>query len=220
MNFDITFTNLNDITMGGILDLLQSDIGKTLISGAGRQLNLDKGSATAAMSSAIPLILGALKNNASTPDGASGLLRALGSSQHSNGGLGSILGGDNIDDDVMQDGSKILGHVFGGQEKNAANVIGSSSGIDMKSAMKVMQVAAPIVMSYLGRKSSNEGVSDQKGLDSLLGGLLGGTEQKIASKVQGFDNNDSSIEDIAGMLLGKGSGGGIGSLLGGFLKNM
>ena len=210
--------------MGGILDLLQSDIGKTLISGAGQQLNLDKGSTTAAMSSAIPLILGALKNNASTPDGASGLLRALGSSQHSGGGvmdrLGSILGGDNIDDDVMQDGSKILGHVFGGQEKNAANVIGNTSGIDMKSAMKVMQVAAPIVMSYLGRKSSNEGVSDQKGLDSLLGGLLGGTEQKIASKVQGFDNNDSSIEDIAGMLLGKGSGGGIGSLLGGFLKNM
>jgi len=43
--------------------------------------------------------------------------------------------------------------------------------------------------------------------------------QSMASLIQGFDGNDSSVDDIAGMLTGgSGSGGGLGSLLGGFLK--
>lgn len=34
--------------------------------------------------------------------------------------LSSILGGNQIDEDVIQDGGKILGHVFDGKEKNIA----------------------------------------------------------------------------------------------------
>ena len=60
--------------MGGILDLLNSDLGKTLISGASKQFGQDEGKTANALGAALPLILGAMKNNASTPDGASGLL--------------------------------------------------------------------------------------------------------------------------------------------------
>ena len=211
-----------------ILKLLQSDMGSQLIDGASQQLGLDKSQTTSAMGAAMPLILGALKNNAGSADGAAGLLGALTSQKHSGGGLlgnlGSILGGSGIDDDVMADGGKILGHVFGGQESNAAGVISKASGIDMSSAMSVLKLAAPFVMSYLGKQVLGKGVKDGGGLGDLLGGLLGGgsgVQQQLASQIQGFDSNDSSIEDIASMLTGKGGkSGGLGGMLGGILKNI
>ncbi len=49
--------------MSGILDLLNSSMGKELINGASKQMGLDKGSTASALSEAMPLILGAIKNN-------------------------------------------------------------------------------------------------------------------------------------------------------------
>lgn len=211
--------------MASIFDMLSSDLGQQLISGASQQLGVDKKNTGSAMAAAMPLILGALQNNAQTQDGASGLLGALMNSKHNGARLdnmSSILGGDHIDDDVMEDGGKILNHVFKGQQQNAAQAIGKSSGIDMKQAMGLMQAAAPFIMSYLGRQTQQAKVSNQSGLQDMLGGLLGGAgsqQQDMASKIQSFTDNDSSIDDIAGMLGGAlNKSGGLGGLLGGFLK--
>ncbi|MEN8125270.1 MAG: DUF937 domain-containing protein [Bacteroidota bacterium] len=207
--------------MSDILDLLNSNMGKELINGTSKQMGLDKASTVSALGAAMPLILGAMKNNASSTDGAAGLLKALGNSNHSGGGmlenLGSILGGNNIDSNVLADGGNILGHVFGGQENNAANAVSKSSGIDLKAAMNMMKVAAPFIMSYLGKKTLSKGISDQNGIGDLLGGLLGNNannQQDMASKLQDFDNNDLSIDDIAGMMTGGGKSGGILGALG------
>jgi len=65
-------------------------------------------------------------------------------------------------------------------------------------------------------------VSESGGLGDMLGGLLGsqgGDMASMASLIQGFNGNDSSIDDIAGMLGGGGkSAGGLGGLISGFLK--
>ena len=124
--------------MSSILDLLNSDIGKTLINGTSKQLGQNKAKTKTAMSAALPLILGAMKNNAKTPEGATGLLNALGNEKHGGGildKLGDVLGGSNIDEDVLQDGSGILRHVFQGKEQNVANAVSKSSGLDAASAM-------------------------------------------------------------------------------------
>ena len=75
-----------------ILKLLQSDMGNQLINGASQQLGLDKTQTTSAMGAALPLILGALKNNVGSADGAAGLLGALTNSKHSGGGMLDNLG--------------------------------------------------------------------------------------------------------------------------------
>lgn len=212
--------------MSGILDLINSDMGQQLISGTGNQMGLDKNTTSSALSTAIPLILGAMKNNSSSAEGSEQILNALDNSKHSGGSmldnLGSILGGGSIDQDVMDDGGKILGHLFGGQENNAASTLSKSSGIDVNSAMNMLKVAAPFIMSYLGKQKAQNNISDQGGLGDLLGGLLGGqggTMESMASLIQGFDSNDSSVDDIAGLVSGaSGSQGGIGDLLKGFLK--
>ena len=207
--------------MAGILDLLQGPMGQMLISGAGKQLGLGQDKTKSALSTALPLILGAMKNNASTPEGASGLLGALSNSKHSGGildNLGSILGGDSIDDDVMQDGAGILGHVFGGKEENVAAAVSKSSGIDMGSAMNILKVAGPFLMGALGKQTQSQGISDQGSLGSLLGGMLGGgqkQQQSLVNKLLDADGDGSIIDDVAGMLLGGNKKGGLGSLLGG-----
>ncbi len=210
--------------MASILDLLNSDIGKSLINGTSQQLGQDKGKTTTALSAALPLILGAMKNNAKTPEGAAGLLSALGNEKHGGGildNLGSILGGGGIDDNVMKDGAGILGHVFGGKEQNVANAVSKSSGLDLGSAMNILKVAAPIVMGYLGKQSRQQGVSNQSGIGDLLGGMLGGGGQKEQSMVERLldaDGDGSVIDDIAGMVLGAGGNkksSGLGGLLGG-----
>lgn len=212
--------------MSNILDILNSEIGQELVKGASAQMGMDSKSTSGALSAALPLILGGLKNNAGSKEGSAQLLGALQNSKHSSGSmldnLGSILGGSGIDQDVMDDGGKILGHIFEGQENNAANALSKSSGIDMNSAMNLLKVAAPLVMSYLGKQTSQNSISDQGGLGDLLGGLLGdqgANMQSLASLIQGFDGNDSSIEDIAGMFTGGSkSTGGLGGLLNDFLK--
>jgi len=210
--------------MANILDLLNSDLGKTLINGASQQLGQDKAKTTTALSAALPLILGAMKNNAKTPEGAAGLLSALGNEKHGGGildNLGSILGGGGIDDDVLQDGAGILGHVFGGKEQNVANAVSKSSGIDLGSAMNILKVAAPFIMGYLGKESRQQGVSDQNGVGNLLGGLLGGEstqQQSMVERLLDADGDGSVIDDIAGMVLGASGNkksSGLGGLLGG-----
>ena len=212
--------------MSGILDLLNSEMGQELVKGASTQMGMDSQSTSGALSAAIPLILGGLKNNTGSSEGSAQLLGALQNSKHSSGSmldnLGSILGGSEIDQDVMDDGGRILGHVFGGQESNAANALSKSSGIDMNSAMNLLKVAAPLVMSYLGKQTSQNNISDQGGISDLIGGLLGGQGADMASMaslIQGFDGNDSSVDDIAGMLTGGSkSAGGLGGLLNDFLR--
>ena len=212
--------------MEAILDLLQGSQGRTLVDGASRQLGMDSKQTTAAVTAALPLILGALKNNASSEEGARGLMSAISDPRHSGGSvldnLSSILGGDSIDNDVMTDGAAILGHAFRGQQQNAAGAVSKTAGIDMNKAMDLMKVAAPFVMAYLGKKSRESAVQGGSGLTDVLGGLLGNLGDApltAASRIQDFDNNDNTVDDIAEMLTGRG-GGGLGSLVGGFLKNL
>ena len=211
--------------MASILDLLNSDIGQTLINNTSQQLGQDKAKTATAMSTALPLLLGAMKNNAKTPEGATGLLSALGNDKHSGGildNLGDVLGGDSIDEDVMQDGAGILSHVFQGKEQNIANAVGKSSGLDAGSAMNALKVAAPVLMGLLGKESRQQNVADQNGIGDLLGGLLGGggqQEESMVTRLLDADNDGSVIDDVAGMLLGGGGGkkGRAGGLLGGLL---
>jgi len=211
--------------MASILDLLNSDIGKTLINGTSQQLGQDKAKTTTALNAALPLLLGGMKNNAKTPEGATGLLSALGNERHGGGildNLGDILGGDSIDEDVLQDGAGILRHVFQGKEQNVASAVSKSSGMDSGSALNTLQVAAPVLRGLLGKETRQRNVADQNGIGDLLNGLLGGAgqqEESLVTRLLDADHDGSVIDDVAGMLLNEGGGkkGGMGGLLSGLL---
>ena len=167
--------------------------------------------------------MGAMKRNASTPQGAEGLMNALSGEKHSGGildNLGGLFGGG-VDQSVMDDGAGILGHVLGGQQGQVQNALSQKSGMDAGTVGTILKVAAPLLMGYLGKQKQQQNVTDANGLGSLLGGMLGGDDggQKQQSLIESFldsDGDGSILDDVAQMALGGNkSAGGLGGLLGG-----
>jgi hypothetical protein len=206
--------------MSGLLDLLNSPMGKQLISGVAGQTGQPEGKTSDVLSMAMPLILGAMKKNVSTPDGAAGLMSAL-SGKHNGGILDNIGGlfGGGVDDSVMQDGAGILGHVFGNKQPQVENALSQKSGLDAGSIAQILKIAAPIVMGFLGKQTAQSNVSDSSGMNALLGSMLGGQPQENQSLITTLldaDGDGSILDDVAGMVMGTNKQkGGLGGLLGG-----
>ena len=211
--------------MAGIFDLLNSDLGKTIINGVSGSTGTDQNKTSSVLTMALPVLMKAMERNASTPEGAQGLMGAL-SGKHDGSildNLGGLFGGG-VNQDVTNDGDKILGHVLGQRRQGVEKVIGEKAGLDMGSVGNILKVAAPILMGVLGKQSRQNNVSSAGDLSGLLGGLLGGAsntgavtkEQTFLEKVLDSDGDGSVIDDVAGMVLGGGkSSGGLGGLLGG-----
>lgn len=214
--------------MSGILDLLQSDVGRQMISGVSRESRQPVDKTSEVVSMALPLLMGAMKRNASTPQGAEGLMGAL-NKKHDGSLLDNLDGffGGGVDDSAKTDGLGILGHVLGGSQDNVVGALSQRSGMKSNDVMNILSTLAPIVLGYLGKQKRQQNVSDSSGIGDLLGGLMGGGSQQpkqqslIESLLDG-DNDGSVLDDVAGMVLGSGNRkkrGGLGGLLGGLFGN-
>ncbi len=192
--------------MSGILDLLQGPMGQMIIEGASSQLGQDTGKTQSAMSAAIPMLMGALKKNATNPDAASGLLEAL-TGKHDGSILdkvSDIFGGGYVNEDVVEDGDKILGHVLGEKKEVVAAALSKQNGIDMGSAMDLLKMAAPIVMGMLGKQAKEKQVSNPTDLTNIIGDMLGGnkeTEQhsSFIEQILDADGDGSIVDDLFNM---------------------
>jgi len=214
--------------MAGILDLLNSDLGKQIISGVAGSTHQDKKKTEGVLTMALPVLTKALQRNSATPEGAQSLMGAL--SKKHNGSildnLGDLFNGG-VNDEVTSDGEKILGHVLGNKQAGVQQVIGQKANLNSGAVGTILKVAAPILMGVIGKQKQQQNVSNSEGLIGMLGGLLGGSstqnEQSFLEKVLDADGDGSVIDDVAGMFLGGGNNkkneGGIGNLLGGLFGN-
>jgi len=209
--------------MSGILELLNSDLGKTIVNGVAGQSGQSTDKTSSVLTMALPVLMGAMKRNADSPEGAAGLMGAL-SGKHDGSILDNLEGlfEGGVDQSVMDDGAGILGHVLGGSQNNVTNALSQKIGMDSGAVMEILKVAAPLVMGYLGKQSKQQNIANSNGIGDLLGGLLGGgdTAPKQQSLIESLLDGDcygSILDDVAGMVLNSGSTkkGGLGGLLGG-----
>ncbi|TWP22942.1 DUF937 domain-containing protein [Apibacter muscae] len=206
--------------MENILNLLTSGLGSQIINGISEKTNTSVEQTSSVVSSAIPALLGALQNNASTEDGAQGILNAV-TSKHD----GSIL--DNISGFLgnggnEQEGKGILGNIFGNQLGDIQNGISQKTGVSASSVGSILSLLAPIIMGYLGKQAQSSNISDGGGISNLLSSLLGGNSgSSILSSI--LDQNGDGklgLDDLAGLVSGNKSSKGnglLGNLLGKFL---
>ena len=198
-------------------------MGKQIISGVAGQTGQPEEKTAGVLQMAMPILMGAMKSNASTPGGAQGLMNAL-SSKHDGSilnDLGGLFGGG-VDQSVMDDGAGILGHVLGSKQPQVENALSSKSGLDAGSIAQILKVAAPILLGFLGKESRQQNISSPDALSGLLGGLMGGgsaanQQQSLIESFLDSDGDGSVIDDLAGMVLNSGGQkkGGLGGLLGG-----
>src|SRR5690606_9503488 len=107
--------HLQESAMATHPDDLAAQLRGAPASQLAQQLGISQEQSSAAISAALPLIMGALGKNASQPQGAQSLLGAL-QKDHAGGDIGSVLGA------VMGGGGQggaILGHIFGGNQARA-----------------------------------------------------------------------------------------------------
>ncbi|HEY4664100.1 MAG TPA: DUF937 domain-containing protein, partial [Comamonas sp.] len=145
-----------------------------------QQLGTDSQQIQSAVGAALPLLLGALGNNAAQPQGAADLFGAL-QRDHSNalpqglgglgGLLGSILGGGQAQaggSSPLGGGADILGHIFGSNQQKAETGLGQATGLGGQNAGQLLAMLAPIVMAFLANRVK-AGNMDAGGLGQVLG---------------------------------------------------
>ena len=186
--------------------LLNSTQGQAIVRNVSQQLGLNESQAGNAISVAIPAILAGLTKNAQSPEGAQSLNNAL--EQKHDGSLldnlGSLLQGNA--GALLQDGSGILGHIFGGNKTTVEQGISQKTGISMDKIGPLLALLAPIVMAYLGKQKQQTN-TNAGGLGDLLGGLLGGAQKTsggglmdIVSGVLDKNKDGNVLDDIMGMI--------------------
>jgi hypothetical protein len=155
-----------------------------------RQLGVGGQEAGQAISAAVPMLLGALGNNASDAGGAQALFGALtrdhvpavnqavnpamgGGGLDLGGLLGSVLGGvlgqgGGAPASPQLDAGGILGHIFGGAQGRAQDGLGQATGLGSGQAGQLLKILAPIVMAFLAKQVAARNMNPGD-LGSVLG---------------------------------------------------
>ncbi|CAB5713982.1 Bacterial protein of uncharacterised function (DUF937) [Delftia tsuruhatensis] len=143
------------------------------------QIGASPAQTESAVGAALPVLLASLGRNAAEPQGAANLFGALQRDHGAMGGgagldlgglLGSLLGGGAgaAGGGGSLDGAAILGHILGGNQQRAQDGLGQATGLGSSGAAQLLQLLAPIVMSFLAQRVKAGGL-DAGGLGQALG---------------------------------------------------
>jgi hypothetical protein len=155
------------------------------------QLGVGTDEAAAATRSALGALLGGMSANAADPGGEASLVDAL--RQH----------GQELDDGVdldkldVDDGGRIVDHVFGESRDEVLSRLGGANGQQAAGGLggglmaKLLPMLAPLVMAWLAKN---------------MGGLLGGGAEATPAPSSGgaTPSNNPSVRDILDDVLGPG----------------
>ncbi len=189
--------------MSSLIQSLAARLAGSSVSEISNKIGAEEGATQNAMSAALPLLFGALARNASKPDGADALHRAL-SKDHDGTVLNDVDGFLRSPDTAAGDG--ILRHALGANRAAAEAGIGKAAGLDTQKTSQLMSMLAPLVMGALGQKQREQGLDA-----SALTGMLDGARQEsegsggIGKLIGGLldrDGDGSVADDIAGKVLG------------------
>ncbi len=183
-----------------LLDLLASTMGsESTLETLSKKTGVSSKDTSSLLSSALPLLLNYMTNNASTTDGAKSLLGAL--TQHTSNKPVS----QQVKDADEQDGLKILAHIFGKDNDKIVASLAKETGISSAKVSQTLASMAPALLSTLSASttaatntSSNK--KDDFDLSDLLGMFAGSSKPT---------SNTSSLGDLGSVL----------SLLGGTSNN-
>ena len=184
---------------------IMSLVGDDGINAISSKLGIEKDQANTALLGALPTIVSALSGNAQSKGGLKNLTNAI--EKDHNGGLLDNLSSF-FDNPEQGNGKGILKHTLGSRRTTVENVLSAKTGVDSNSMGKILEFAAPLVLSYLGKQNQN---SNGGGITSILSNLLNSnTNSSEAPADNGLD-----IGSIANMFINSKKGG-----IGGFIQGL
>jgi hypothetical protein len=164
----------------------------------------DGNAVQSALGMGLPMILGSMATTAAKPGGADVLTKMMAQAGSSSplDNMSGFLGG-------AAGGSSMVSTLFGSQLAPVQDAIARKTGLPPAVVGRVLAVAVPMVLAYVGRMTGGQ-KTDAAGLTSLLGEqsamALAGSPDAAALAQQVMGGKEGSSGDIAGMfkkVLGK-----------------
>ena len=158
-----------------LTNILGALTGNDAVNAISQNLKIDSKQVSSVITAALPTLLGAMQQNASTEGGANALAKALG--DHA-GNAGNIV--SNLKTTDLTDGNKILSHIFGGNLSSVLGGISKNTGVSTNGVGSILASIAPSLLALLGKGQQGSG-TNAAGLAGMLGMILGGTSQSSSS---------------------------------------
>jgi hypothetical protein len=190
---DIVADLMKQVATGDNLSMISKSVG-----GDGKAVQ-------SALSMGLPMIMGSMANTASKPGGADVLTKMLGQAGSSNpiDNLGGFMANP-----AAAGGSGMVNTLFGSQMGTIQNAISQKTGLPPAAVGKVLEIATPLVMGYVGKMFVQQKM-DTKSLTSLLGdqskiALQASPDAAgLAQQVMGTQESSGGIGGIFKKVLGK-----------------
>ncbi|HEX5576206.1 MAG TPA: DUF937 domain-containing protein [Gemmatimonadales bacterium] len=185
-----------------LLELLQQQLGGRAVDNISQKLGADRGTTGNAIDAALPLLLSAVARNASNPDQAQSLERAV-SQDHDGSILNDVPGFINRAESGP--GAGILSHVLGDRQQTVQNGLSKATGLDTGKTAQLLMMLAPLVMGALGRAKQERNL-DAGGLSTLLAGENEHLKESAPGVMGALSrfldrNQDGSVmDDVSGMI--------------------
>lgn len=172
-------------------NILGALTGNDAVNAVSQNLKIDQRQVSSVITAALPYLLGAMQQNASSQAGAASLADALG---YHAGNAGNIV--NNLKTADLVDGKKILSHIFGSKLSSVLGGVSKSTGVGTNTVGSILASIAPSLLALLGKGQKGNGI-DASGLAGMLGMILGGTQPKSSN------NSMGGLGSILGSILGQ-----------------
>lgn len=186
-----------------ILELLSGQLdSEKVLQQLSKTSGADSGQVQKIVQMGLPALLESLGRNSKTEQGASSLAKALDSHKDDNV--------DNIEDFLknvnMEDGSKIISHVLGGNKQKVQRNLAKQTGLEDNQVSNIMNQLAPLLIGTLGKQKASNNVGSA-GIESMISGLINSQGSKNNDMMKSITNlldadDDGSIVDDVGKMLG------------------
>ena len=194
--------------MNSLLGILTSP---DAINHMGKASKMDSSVVSNVLGAALPNLLGGAKEQSQSKDTATSFAEALLShGKKDTEDLNAFI--NSVD---TEDGAKIVSHLLGGTDADQLDGISRAAGTSNANTLKILALAAPLLMSLLGKQStqnaSNQSASainsvagsllQNVNLGSILTGMLiSGAANNLTGNLTGNNQNQNQNNSGSGLL--------------------
>ena len=154
-----------------LLDMLKDQVGGELGSQAAKFLGESESNVGSALSNIFPSILGSVIDKGSTEEGANGLMNVLKDADTSIlGNIGGLFGGGaGAVNGLLNSGSGILSFLMGNKIGGVVDILMKVTGMKSSASSSLLKMAAPFVISMIGKQVRSGGLNVGGLMDMLKG---------------------------------------------------
>ena len=135
-----------------VKSMLRTVVSQDSVKQISRSVKVPEKDVQSVLMSALPSLLSGALGQATSQSTAAGFAGALNQHAASNtSNLGSFLSSVDLDD-----GAKIIGHLLGNNSNTVVDQAAEKSGLSIGQTLKILSIAAPLVMSLLGKTAQSQ----------------------------------------------------------------